>query len=121
MKKILKSFMISFVKSWVETIGTILFLLMLCAIVLGMLTTPLQINFKIHAVQSASNTPDNFIKVDANAFNDDFIEQFFLDDTPYIYHDDNIDLKLADFPDGLDKIDPLRQKAEPTDGDNDES
>jgi putative ABC transport system permease protein len=93
---------------------------MLCAIVLGMLTTPLQINFKIHAVQSASNTPDNFIKVDANAFNDDFIEQFFLDDTPYIYHDDNIDLKLADFPDGLDKIDPLRQKAEPTDN-NDET
>jgi hypothetical protein len=53
---------------------------MLCAIVLGMLTTPLQINFKIHAVQDASHTPDSFIKVDARAFNDDFIEEFFLDE-----------------------------------------
>jgi putative ABC transport system permease protein len=125
MKKILKSFMISFVKSWVETIGTILFLLMLCAIVLGMLTTPLQINFKIHAVQDASHTPDSFIKVDARAFNDDFIEEFFLNEAkPYHYSDANITLAPSNFPEGLEGIDPLNHdnpEVLATDGDNDEA
>lgn len=54
MKNIFKSYMKLFIRSWVETLGTIIFLTIFTMIVMGMLATPLQLS--LHALSVRNNT-----------------------------------------------------------------
>ncbi|WP_146637387.1 FtsX-like permease family protein [Spiroplasma clarkii] len=56
MKQIGKSYIKLFIKSWIETLGTILFLMIFTMIILGMLATPLQLSLHAASVKRQTNT-----------------------------------------------------------------
>ncbi|AHI53187.1 ABC transporter permease [Spiroplasma culicicola] len=72
MKNIFKSYIKLFIKSWVETIGTIVFLLIFTMVVLGMLATPLQLSFKASSLKSKTNTWDQQMQYN-KSYDDDFL------------------------------------------------
>ncbi|AGR42384.1 ABC transporter permease [Spiroplasma diminutum] len=55
MKNIFKSYMKAFVKAWVETLGTIAFLMIFTMLIFGMLATPLQLSLKATSVKKETN------------------------------------------------------------------
>ncbi|WP_339030297.1 ABC transporter permease [Spiroplasma endosymbiont of Cantharis nigra] len=55
MKNIFKSYMKAFLKAWVETLGTIMFLMIFTMLIFGMLATPLQLSLKASSVKKNTN------------------------------------------------------------------
>lgn len=58
MRQIGKSYLKLFIKSWMETLGTVLFLMIFTMIILGMLATPLQLSLHAAGVNKKTNTWD---------------------------------------------------------------
>ncbi|QGS51473.1 hypothetical protein [Spiroplasma tabanidicola] len=56
MSKIFKKYRKLFIKTWVETIGTILFLVIFTMIVFGILATPLQLTLKASYLLKNTNS-----------------------------------------------------------------
>src|SRR5699024_4291208 len=51
---------------------------MQCAIVLGMLASPLQINSKVHHIQKNTYVPDSYIKASPRALSNELIYSYFI-------------------------------------------
>src|SRR5699024_6188091 len=70
-----------------------LFLVMQCAIVLGMLSSCLQISTKISQIKNNTNTPNTYIKATSSVLSDKFVYDYFishLDDQNKINTNDGI-------------------------------
>ncbi|WP_027063369.1 ABC transporter permease [Mesoplasma seiffertii] len=52
MQQIIKSYMKTFFKNWVSTIGTLVFIIILSTMIIGLLATPLQMNSKIKKIEN---------------------------------------------------------------------
>ncbi|AXK51305.1 ABC transporter permease [Spiroplasma alleghenense] len=83
MRKVLKSYLKSFVKAWVETFGTIIFVLTLTAVVVGMVATPLQLTNKNKGIENQINHWENYITAKPSYFNDSFLYTFFYNGEDY--------------------------------------
>ncbi|WP_338971383.1 ABC transporter permease [Spiroplasma endosymbiont of Panorpa germanica] len=90
MRKVLKSYLKSFVKAWVETFGTIIFVLTLTAVVVGMVATPLQLTSKNKQVENQTNHWENYITPKSNYLNDQFLYSFFYLGEDYKTEDSTI-------------------------------
>ncbi|QEH62174.1 ABC transporter permease [Spiroplasma chinense] len=58
MTNIFKSYIKLFIKSWIETLGTVLFLAIFTMVIMGMLATPLQLTLKAASIEGKTNTWD---------------------------------------------------------------
>lgn len=77
MRLIINSYLKTFLKTWVSTVGILLFIIMLGAVVLGMMTTPLQLSLRINNVKRQTTQYDYRIE-DGNSYTDDFAYHYFL-------------------------------------------
>ena len=93
MRIIFKSYLKTFINNWIQTLGTILFILMMCAIVIGMLTSPLQISDKLSRSEQNNNKFDTYINQNSptNTKNKLYNAGFIYD---YVYQ--NQDYKVTD-------------------------
>ncbi|AHI54017.1 ABC transporter permease [Spiroplasma sabaudiense Ar-1343] len=83
MRKVLKSYLKSFIKAWVETFGTIIFVLTLTAVVVGMVATPLQLTSKNRGIENETNHWDNYVTPKTSYFNDNFLFSYFYEGKSY--------------------------------------
>ncbi|AOG60716.1 ABC transporter permease [Spiroplasma helicoides] len=72
MKNIFKSYLKLFAKSWVETLGSILFLAIFTMVVMGMLATPLQLSLKANSLKNQTNLWDNQMQY-SYSYSDEFL------------------------------------------------
>lgn len=77
MRLIINSYLKTFVKHWVSILGILLFIIMLGAIVLGMMSTPLQLNSQILRVKAQSELY-NYKVEDTGKYSQDFDYHYFL-------------------------------------------
>ncbi|WP_031543086.1 ABC transporter permease [Mesoplasma photuris] len=78
MKQIIKSYLKTFFKNWVSAIGTLLFLVMLVTVVIGMVSTPLQLKTKLTSFKNKTTPYDTQIKVEASTeYDQEFTYNFF--------------------------------------------
>ncbi|ATZ16522.1 FtsX-like permease family protein [Entomoplasma freundtii] len=77
MRLIINSYLKTFVKHWASALGVLLFIIMLGAIVLGMMSTPLQMNNKILRIKAQSETYNYRIQ-DKNKYSQDFDYHYFV-------------------------------------------
>ncbi|AGR41517.1 ABC transporter permease [Spiroplasma taiwanense] len=76
MNNIFKSYIKLFIKSWVETLGTIIFLIIFTMLIMGMLATPLQLSLKASSIKRETSTWQEQRQTDGK-LSEDFIEKFF--------------------------------------------
>ncbi|WP_236682148.1 hypothetical protein [Spiroplasma eriocheiris] len=55
MRKVLKSYLRTYLKQWIETIGLILFVTIISMAIIGMLASPLQLMGKNNQIKAQSN------------------------------------------------------------------
>lgn len=77
MKIIIRSYLKTFIKNWISSLGVLLFIAILAAVSLGMLSTPFQLNFRIKSIYNHSEKYDYRLK-DSNKYSEDFSYNFFL-------------------------------------------
>ncbi|WP_026389554.1 hypothetical protein [[Acholeplasma] multilocale] len=78
MRQIIKSYLKTFAKNWVSTIGTLLFIVMLATIVIGMLATPLQLQSKIrHAEKNNTAYNSQIDLTEKPGYDSNFTYQYF--------------------------------------------
>ncbi|AUF83465.1 ABC transporter permease [Mesoplasma syrphidae] len=76
MKQIIKSYMKTFFKNWVSTIGTLIFIIILATMIIGLLSTPLQMNSRIKEIEKHT-TQYNSKMVAAN-YSEKFVLEYIL-------------------------------------------
>ncbi|PPE04485.1 ABC transporter permease [Entomoplasma ellychniae] len=84
MKKILKSYMKTFIKNWVSSLFIIVFLASLTTAIIGILASPIQIYLKLHSSENKTVKYDNKIDLDNSQsviYSYDFIEKYFMAET----------------------------------------
>lgn len=82
MKQISKSYLKLFIKSWVETLGMILFLLIFTMVIMGMLATPLQLSIRALEVRNRTNIWDKQMQSNF-AISDNFANQIIFEGDEY--------------------------------------
>ncbi|WP_342258894.1 ABC transporter permease [Spiroplasma endosymbiont of Dioctria linearis] len=99
MKNIFKSYMKAFLKAWVETLGTIMFLMIFTMLIFGMLATPLQLSLKASSVKKNTNLWQEqwqgITKMD-----DDFIYPYIWENEEFIIEYKNMNFELNQPSDG---------------------
>jgi len=83
MRQIFKNYLKTFLKNWIQTLGTILFILMMVTIVIGMLASPLQISTIINQYKNKNNDYTTFLDPRKNQMSDDFAYQYVYKDTAF--------------------------------------
>ncbi|WP_338969405.1 ABC transporter permease [Spiroplasma endosymbiont of Labia minor] len=94
MLKVLKSYAKTFIKSWVETLGILIFVITLSAIVIGMMATPYQLSSKSKVYERNSYNPETYIQGTTKRLEEDFVFNYFFAGEDYkgiVKSDDNCD------------------------------
>ncbi|AUM62901.1 ABC transporter permease [Spiroplasma monobiae] len=93
MKNIFKSYMKAFIKAWVETLGTIVFLMIFTMLIFGMLSTPLQLSLKSTGVKKQTNLWQQ--QWEGNGYLDDtFVEEYILNNKEIKFNYEGIEFVL---------------------------
>ncbi|ALD66737.1 ABC transporter permease [Spiroplasma cantharicola] len=93
MKNIFKSYMKAFLKAWVETLGTIMFLMIFTMLIFGMLATPLQLSLKASSVKKNTNLwQEQFQGI--TKLDDDFIYSYIWEEETLIFEYNDMNFEL---------------------------
>ncbi|QHX36913.1 ABC transporter permease [Spiroplasma sp. BIUS-1] len=97
MKNIFKSYMKAFIKAWVETLGTIVFLMIFTMLIFGMLSTPLQLSLKATDVKRQTNFWQQQWQ-SAGWLDEEFVEKLILENKSvnFEYEGMNFEIKKPD-------------------------
>ncbi|WP_338971377.1 ABC transporter permease [Spiroplasma endosymbiont of Panorpa germanica] len=88
MNKIIKSYLKTFFKSWIESFGSIIFTVLLTIVSVGLLAPSVQVANKISNVESKSNKWDLQFDNDYNSFSSDFLFNYFYSHKNYQVNDE---------------------------------
>ncbi|WP_338984725.1 ABC transporter permease [Spiroplasma endosymbiont of Diplazon laetatorius] len=94
MKNIFKSYMKAFIKAWVETLGTIVFLMIFTMLIFGMLSTPLQLSFKASSIKKETNFWQEQWQ-GGGKLEEEFLYSYIWEDKDFKFNYESMDLKFA--------------------------
>ncbi|WHQ37136.1 ABC transporter permease [Spiroplasma sp. SV19] len=78
MKKVLKSYIRTYLKQWVESLGLILFVTILSLAVIGILASPLQLSGKNKSINQEANTWNYSLISSPSKFENEFTYNYFV-------------------------------------------
>ncbi|QGS52226.1 ABC transporter permease [Spiroplasma tabanidicola] len=113
MKNIFKSYLKLFTKTWVETLGTVLFLAVFTMIVMGMLAIPLQLSLKANGVKNATNTWDSQMQNKFN-YNANFLDKVLYKGESYKIKYEDKDIEITEDYSKIDENGWFTKKAHQT-------
>ena len=81
MLKVLKSYLRTYLKQWIETIGLVLFVTIISMAIIGMLVSPLQLMRKNNQIKAQSNEWNYSLISKPTQFENNFTYEYFVDDS----------------------------------------
>ncbi|AGM24606.1 ABC transporter permease [Spiroplasma chrysopicola] len=85
MSKVFKSYLRTYLKQWIESLGLVLFITVLSLVVIGMIASPMQLSTKSNKILNQSNLWNYSLVSAANKFDDEFTYDYFVDNSDQYY------------------------------------